>query len=140
MRKINEIIVHCSATPEGRDVTAEEIRRWHLDKGWKDIGYHYVIERSGKIRQGRHIDLMGFHTTGKNQMSIGVCYVGGLDSDMKAKDTRTGDQKDSFHRLLYALCIVFPTITRISGHRDYSKKDCPCFNARVEYSCLVQDR
>ena len=80
MRDINKIIIHCSATPEGRDVNTETIRQWHTAKGWSDIGYHYVIELDGSVNMGRDIDRIGAHTKGHNTGSIGICYVGGMDA------------------------------------------------------------
>jgi len=92
MRNIEEIIIHCSATPEGRDVSTEEIRQWHLDRGWSDIGYHFVVELDGTVYDGRPLEIAGAHARGHNSQSIGICYVGGVDSDMEAKDTRTNEQ------------------------------------------------
>ena len=96
MRKINKIIVHCSATPEGRNVLISEVKRWHVEeRGWSDIGYHFVIELDGSVRIGRPIEIKGAHSKGNNHDSIGVCYIGGVDLDMKSKDTRTECQKES---------------------------------------------
>ena len=100
MRTINEIIVHCSATPEGRDYTIAQIRQWHLQRGFRDIGYHYVIYRDGTIHTGRPVAQAGAHCTGHNAHSIGVCYVGGVAKDNKTpKDTRTEAQKKSLANL-----------------------------------------
>lgn len=89
-RIIKEIIVHCSATPEGKDFTVSDIKRWHLERGFSDIGYHYVIYRDGSINEGRSESIAGAHCTGHNTISIGVCYIGGMDSTNKnPKDTRT---------------------------------------------------
>lgn len=89
-RNIIEIIVHCSATPEGKDFTVEQIRQWHLQRGFTDIGYHYVIYRDGSIHKGRDESIIGAHCTGHNTISIGICYIGGMDSANKnPKDTRT---------------------------------------------------
>jgi hypothetical protein len=89
-RKINEIIVHCSATPEGKDYSVADIRKWHIQRGFGDIGYHYVIYRDGTVHKGRSIGKIGAHTSGHNSYSIGICYIGGCASDGKtAKDTRT---------------------------------------------------
>ena len=99
MRKINKIIIHCSATREGRNYDVAEIRRWHLKRGWSDIGYHYLIHLDGKIEEGRPIERMGAHTTGQNRNSIGICYVGGVEATRNSKgkftpkDTRTLEQK-----------------------------------------------
>ena len=89
-RYINEIIVHCSATPEGKDFTVTDIKKWHLARGFSDIGYHYVIYRDGSVHTGRDESKIGAHCTGHNSYSIGVCYIGGCSTDGKTpKDTRT---------------------------------------------------
>jgi N-acetylmuramoyl-L-alanine amidase len=132
MRPINKIIIHCSATPEGRDVKIDTIRQWHLDKGWNDIGYHYVIELDGQIQAGRPVELLGSHCLGQNKFSIGICYVGGMNKSMsKAKDTRTPDQKESLIKLIADLRKKFPNL-EIHGHNEYSAKACPSFNVANE--------
>lgn len=136
MRTINEIIVHCSATPEGRHHTVQDIRRWHLERGFKDIGYHYVVYLDGSIHAGRSTKLTGAHCTGHNRNSIGVCYIGGMSADMKhAKDTRTDAQKRALVSLLKELKRRYPN-ARIYGHRDFAQKACPSFDARKEYATL----
>ena len=96
MRNINKIIVHCSASPEGKNFSVSEIRRWHLQRGFADIGYHFVIYLDGSVHVGRPLHKSGAHCKGQNKNSIGICYVGGLDSDGKTpKDTRTDTQKAS---------------------------------------------
>ena len=133
MRKITEIIVHCSATPEGQNFTAEDIDRWHKQKGWQGIGYHYVIYLDGSVHKGRNEEVIGAHCLGHNAYSIGVCYIGGLDKWTKApKDTRTDAQKQALIDLLKNLKEKYPNAI-IYGHRDFSKKDCPCFDAKNEY-------
>ena len=133
MRKITEIIVHCSATPEGQNFTAEDIDRWHKQKGWQGIGYHYVIELDGSVHKGRNEEVIGAHCLGHNAYSIGVCYIGGLDKWTKApKDTRTDAQKRALIDLLKSLKEKYPNAI-VYGHRDFSKKDCPCFDAKNEY-------
>lgn len=133
MRKITEIIVHCSATPEGQNFTVEDIDRWHKQKGWQGIGYHYVIELDGSVHKGRNEEVIGAHCLGHNTYSIGVCYIGGLDKWAKApKDTRTDAQKQALIDLLKSLKEKYPNAI-IYGHRDFSKKDCPCFDAKNEY-------
>ena len=96
MRNINEIIIHCSATREGQDISVDTIREWHVDgRGWSDIGYHFYIDINGKIWKGRDIDRSGAHCKNHNRNSIGVCYCGGVETDGKTpKDTRTKEQKD----------------------------------------------
>jgi N-acetylmuramoyl-L-alanine amidase len=133
MRKINKIIVHCADTPEGRDVCAAEIKRWHTkERGWNDIGYHYVIDLDGTIEPGRPIEVAGAHCTGNNADSIGICYVGGCDAKMQPKDTRTEEQKASLITLLKYLVAKYPG-AKIYGHRDFSSKACPSFDAKEEY-------
>jgi N-acetylmuramoyl-L-alanine amidase len=133
-RTIREIIIHCSATPEGRDYTVEDIRRWHKEQGWSDIGYHYVVYRNGHIEPGRNVDTIGAHCTGHNSNSIGICYIGGVARDGKtAKDTRTLAQKAALLSLLVDLRKLYPNAI-IIGHRDYDNgKECPSFNAKTEY-------
>lgn len=133
MRNINKIIIHCSATPEGRDYTVADIRRWHLQRGFSDIGYHYVIYRDGTVVVGRPLTQPGAHCYGKNKTSIGICYIGGLTSDGKsAKDTRTPAQKSALVILIKELRSKFPDST-VHGHREFANKDCPCFDAKAEY-------
>lgn len=128
MRKINEIILHCSATKEGQDIKADTIRKWHLARGFNDIGYHYVIDLDGKIEVGRPEDKAGAHTTGHNANSIGICYIGGLDKKGKAKDTRTEAQKYTMLNLVIALSLMHRGITKVTGHKRYANKACPCFD------------
>jgi len=137
MREIKEIIVHCADTPEGRDDRAADIKRWHTkERGWSDIGYHYVIDLDGTIEPGRPIETAGAHCTGHNANSIGICYVGGCDEKMKPKDTRTDEQKASLLLLLKYLVAKYPNAT-IYGHRDFANKSCPSFDAKEEYKTLT---
>lgn len=136
MRNINKIIVHCTATPEGRDVSVDTIRKWHVeDNGWSDIGYHWVIALSGAIEKGRPESKSGAHAKGHNDNSIGVVYVGGCDKNMNPKDTRTVAQKETLRCLLEDLKERYPQ-AQIIGHRDVSSKACPSFDAKSEYSDL----
>jgi N-acetylmuramoyl-L-alanine amidase len=133
MRKINEIIVHCSATPEGKNFTVEDIEKWHKEKGFVSIGYHYVIYLDGTIHKGRAIENIGAHCVKHNANSIGICYIGGLAKDGKTpKDTRTEAQKESLLILLKELKTKFPT-AEIYGHNEFVKKACPSFNVKLEY-------
>lgn len=138
MRKINEVILHCSATPEGKDFKAKDIRKWHKEKGWQDIGYHYVIDLDGTIEPGRDIDKIGAHCLNHNANSIGVCYIGGCDKNMQAKDTRTQAQKDALLDLVFLLLQQYHlTINKVHCHNEYEmKKACPSFTIsqfREEY-------
>lgn len=132
MREIKEIIIHCTATPEGREVTVKEIDSWHKQRGWQGVGYHYVIYLDGSIHPGRDINKVGAHCSGHNKNSIGICYVGGLDKNMKPKDTRTPEQKEALIYLLRKLKNRHPNVG-IFGHRDFANKACPCFDAKAEY-------
>jgi len=134
-RSINRIIVHCTATHEGRDYTVAQIRAWHRQRGWSDIGYHYVVYRDGSIHKGRSVDIAGAHTAGYNTHSIGVVYVGGLDKFGNPKDTRTPEQKAALVKLLSRLRQYYPQAS-IHGHREYANKACPCFDAKREYAML----
>ena len=133
MRKITKIIVHCTATPEGRPHTIADITRWHKERGFNDIGYHFVIGLKGEDWTGRDIKFPGAHAQGHNHDSIGVCYVGGKTVDMKAvKDTRTSEQKASLLILLKKLKSEYPQAV-IIGHCNVSAKACPSFDAKTEY-------
>lgn len=141
-RTINEIIVHCTATPEGQDATVKSIREGHLRRGFSDIGYHYVIYRDGTVHDGRDVNISGAHCTGHNQHSIGVCYVGGLENNpgvaydkLRPKDTRTDAQKAALLSLLKELKTLYPAAT-IHGHYEYANKACPCFKPKEEYKDL----
>ena len=139
MKDIEKIIVHCSATREGDEsINAEVIDRWHKKRGWKGIGYHFVILIDGLIETGRMIDKCGAHTKGMNCKSIGVCYIGGVESERNdkgkysAKDTRTPEQIATLLELLRLLKKIYPE-AKIHGHRDFAAKACPSFDATDEY-------
>lgn len=132
-RRIDEIIVHCTATKEYLGYTVDDIRQWHKKQGWSDIGYHYVVYLDGSVHDGRDVDIAGAHCQGHNAHSIGVVYVGGLAGDGKtAKDTRNDQQKAALLSLLLELRKLYST-AKIYGHRDFAAKDCPCFDAKKEY-------
>ena len=145
-RTITDIVVHCTATRAWQDFDADDIRRMHKAQGWADIGYHYLVKLDGTIQAGRDVDIIGAHVSGHNANSIGVVYVGGLDNQGKAKDTRTENQKCALLNLMMDLRRLYPK-AKISGHRDFSPdkngdgtitpdeyiKACPCFDAITEY-------
>ena len=136
MRKIDKIIIHCTATPEGRTVTVKDVDTWHRQAGYQKIGYHYLIGLNGERWQGRSVEEVGAHTKDHNQNSIGICYVGGLAADGKTpKDTRTTMQKVALLTLLEEIKACYPNAT-IHGHREFTPKDCPCFDAKNEYKNL----
>lgn len=133
MRNINLIIVHCSATPEGRNVSVADIDRWHRERGFDGIGYHYVVYIDGSVHEGRPLNKVGAHCKGHNAHSIGICYIGGVDLNGKPKDTRTLAQKDALVNLLMRLKRRFPKAV-IRGHRYFAAKACPSFDATKEYA------
>ncbi len=136
MRKIDLIVVHCSATRCDRRFSVEDLIAWH-DARFGFTGYHYYITRDGQMYQTRHENLVGAHAVGYNQHSIGVCYEGGLTPDGTPADTRTREQKAALNALLRSLKREYPDAV-ILGHRDLPgvHKDCPCFDARDEYAGL----
>lgn len=126
--EIREIILHCSATPEGRRVTAKDIDRMHRQQGWKCIGYNYVIELDGTVSPGRPLSMIGAHTTGHNQNSIGICYIGGVDKYMRPKDTRTPEQRAALVGLVRDLMRQYRLTPRqVHCHNEYARKACPSF-------------
>lgn len=136
MRKVTEIIIHCADTPEGRNDKAADIDRWHKQRGFDRIGYHYVVDLDGTIEPGRDLECVGAHCKEHNTQSVGVCYIGGADKDtLKPKDTRTDAQKAALLLLLKFLRAKYPE-AKIYGHRDFSDKPCPCFDAKTEYENL----
>ncbi len=137
MRKIKEIIIHCSDTPAGEDFSAADIDRWHKERGWACIGYHYVVRLDGTIEKGRDLSLAGAHCAGHNVNSIGVCYIGGRSargvSPVTYYDTRTEAQKKALRTLIADLRKQFGQNLKVVGHHDYnSAKACPCFDVAKE--------
>lgn len=131
MRSINEIIIHCAATPEGKHFTVADIDRWHKQRGFRCIGYHYVIYLDGSVHAGRPEAEIGAHCTNHNAHSIGVCYIGGVASDGKTpKDTRTPAQKESLRRIVADLLKRYPNAT-VHGHCEFAAKACPSFDVKT---------
>lgn len=131
MRKIDSIIIHCSATKPDMNIGAAEIRDWHVSgNGWADIGYHFVIRRNGMTETGRPIEKAGAHAYGHNASSIGICLVGGIDQDGKADCNYTHHQWTALKALVRSLTDRTGKApgARVLGHRDVSHKACPCFN------------
>ena len=138
MREINRIILHCSATPEGRDIDAATIKDWHVNgNGWSDIGYHYVIKLDGDIETGRQLDKVGAHCKGHNKDSIGICYIGGMDADMNPKDTMNEAQEASMKELIYSLRMVWDKPLTLHGHNEYASKACPSFKVSEKFPNLM---
>lgn len=137
MRIINDIIVHCSASPWRRNDTAADVKRWHIERGFRTIGYHYVVRLDGTVEPGRYISMPGAHCRGHNAHSIGVCYIGGLDEDGNPADTRTPEQRAALLKLVAQLIMKYRC--RAHAHHDYAKyKNCPCFDAAQEYEGLYR--
>ncbi|GAB6870458.1 N-acetylmuramoyl-L-alanine amidase [Bacteroides rodentium] len=145
MRKINYIVVHCSATREDRCLTEHDLLAAHRSRGFKCIGYHYYIRKDGTVLGTRSLELPGAHCRGHNEHSIGICYEGGLDCHGYPKDTRTPEQRSALRLLVAQLLKHFPDV-RVCGHRDLSPdlngngeiepeewvKQCPCFEVSKE--------
>ena len=132
MRAINEIIIHSTATKAGRELTIDELRAWHKQKGFKDVGYHYVVMPDGEIKNGRPITMCGAHCKGHNANSIGLAYVGGLGANGKPADTRTQQQRDALKVAVQVLRAVFGDVP-VHGHNEYANKACPCFDVHKEF-------
>lgn len=134
MRKITDIILHCSATPEGKSFTTRDIDRWHRERGFDCIGYHYVVYLDGTVHKGRPVETVGAHCKGHNANSIGICYIGGCAPDGRTpKDTRTEAQRVSLRKLVQQLQKAYPSAT-VHGHHDYNAaKACPSFDVKTSF-------
>lgn len=136
MRKLNEIIVHCTATKpdwlanKTTEQKVAEVRKWHMkDNGWKDIGYHYLIDRDGTVVAGRPLEQVGAHTQGHNTGTIGISLFGGHGSAATDSFSAhfTEAQNKALRKLLWELMTKYG-ITKVSGHNQYAAKACPGFN------------
>lgn len=136
MRYINDIIIHCTATPAGMEVTAADVDSWHRQRGWRCIGYHYLVRLDGTVERGRAISQPGSHCFGHNAHSIGIAYAGGLDAEMRPADTRTEAQRAALLKLVTHLTAMYRC--RVHGHRDYAPRDCPCFDVASEYGRIYE--
>ena len=137
MRPLDKIILHCSATREGQHITVETMRQWHLKRGWKDIGYHYVIYLDGSVHEGRPLEQVGAHTSGQNTGSIGICYVGGVEKDGKTpKDTLNELQETAMVNLIKALREEYGDMT-LHGHNEFAAKACPSFKVYEKFNWLL---
>lgn len=137
MRDLTEIVVHCTATRANwwADRSAQdkvkEVRRWHVaERGWSDIGYHFLIDRDGTVVPGRSLDRIGAHVKGHNRGTIGISLFGGHGGakDEKFSDNFTPAQDTALRLLIEQLQDDWPTIAKISGHSEYANKACPCFD------------
>lgn len=137
---IKYIVVHCSATKPHQHIGVEEIRKWHKDRGWDDVGYHFVIRRNGTVEAGRPLNVAGAHVEGWNHCTWGICLVGGLDAEGHAVDNFTSDQKEMLKYLIEYLRWRAPRAD-VQGHRDFPDvhKDCPCFDVRKWYATVREE-
>ena len=134
MRDLNRIILHCSATREGKDFSVDTIRDWHVKgNGWSDIGYHWVIRLDGSIEVGRPLEKSGAHTKGHNKDSVGVCYIGGCDADGKPKDTMNPEQEKAWRMIVLSLRTLYGDLT-IHGHNEFANKACPSFTVKEKFA------
>ena len=131
-RTINKIIIHCSATKPNQACTVELIDQWHRQRGFNSIGYHFVIYQDGTLHEGRALSEIGAHCVGQNSDSIGICYVGGLDSNGKATDTRTEEQRETLKKVVAELKEAYGDIP-VYGHNEFANKACPCFDVEREF-------
>ena len=129
---LNESAVLMWKSVIGKDFSVEDIDRWHRQRGFNGIGYHFVIYRDGSIHAGRSKRQIGAHCKGHNTISIGICYIGGLSTNGKPKDTRTAAQKASLRALVEQLQEEFPLAT-VHGHNEFAAKACPCFDVQKEF-------
>lgn len=131
--KVKEIILHCAATPEGKAFTAKDIDRMHRQRGFRKIGYHYVIDLNGKVEKGRADNENGAHTIGHNSIALGICYIGGVAKDGKTpKDTRTEQQKVALYELVNELMEKYNlTLDDVHGHYEFANKACPSFKMEI---------
>lgn len=121
------IFVHCSATKPSMDIGVREIRQWHKEQGWLDVGYHFIIRRDGTVEEGRPVEAVGSHVKDWNSVSVGVCLVGGIDSSGKFEANFTKEQMDSLEIKLEELQDMYPDAA-LKAHHDVAPKACPSFN------------
>lgn len=148
MRKITEAIVHCTATrpdwwaSRSTSQKVKEIRRWHVeDRGWSDIGYHYLIDRDGTVALGRSMERDGAHVQGHNAGTIGISLFGGHGSSENDpfEANFTPEQDKALRELLADLKQKYG-FTKVTGHNEYAAKACPGFNVGRWYAGKTPER
>lgn len=128
--KTDLIVVHCAATRPSMDIGLREIRQWHRQRGFLDVGYHLIIRRDGTVEHGRDLGVVGAHVQGHNSTSVGVCLVGGVDDAMRPEDNFTVPQQAVLYDTLKDLKRTYPG-ARIVGHNELDAgKACPSFNVQ----------
>ncbi len=139
--KLKFLVIHCTATPKGREVTQDQIRHWHLDpppagRGWKQVGYTDLfhldgsVERLVKNNEDDSVDAWEITNgaTGINSISRHIVYAGGLSLNAKLpEDTRTALQLESMRNYVLKFAADHPHIL-IAGHNQFANKACPSFN------------
>lgn len=138
MRKIDYIVIHCTATPQTTKI--QSIRNyWKNVLKWKSVGYHFIIEANGGVTQLADISVPTNGVAGYNTKSIHISYIGGVDKNNKPVDNRTEAQKvaliETIKRVRNEIALKQRTFPIIQGHTDFPgvSKDCPCFDAKEEY-------
>lgn len=126
---IDAIFVHCSATKPTQNIGVREIRQWHKEQGWLDVGYHYIIKRDGTVEAGRDESAVGSHAKGYNHNSIGVCLVGGIDGSGKFEANFTPAQMSALRSLLVTLLAKYEG-SKLMAHHEVAPKACPSFDVR----------
>jgi len=142
LRSVDYIVIHCAATTASQDIGAAEITTWHRQKGWLDIGYHYVIRRDGTVEKGRQDGVPGAHARGFNHLSLGVCLAGGVAADGKtAEDNFTPAQYAALGQLVEGLIAQYPD-AEVLGHRDLPKvnKACPSFEVKEWWAKYLAEK
>lgn len=135
------IVLHCSATPASHDVDAKEIDRWHRQKGWLMIGYHFVIKRDGTVQKGRDLNVAGAHVEGMNHCSIGICLVGGMNaSNTKPENNFEPVQWTALKALLTEMTTLFPQAQIIGHYELQPAKACPSFNVPAFLSAWAKEQ
>jgi len=144
MKPVKYLVIHCTATPEGREVSAADIRRWHLSpppqgRGWHQVGYTDLfhlnggVERLVKNNEDANVDPWEITNgvTGINSVSRHIVYAGGLTRDgVEAKDTRTDEQRKALKSYVLDFVKRFPDV-KVAGHNQFAQKACPSFNVPV---------
>lgn len=131
MRRIDWIVIHCAYTPSDMDIGVAEIRRWHKARGFRDVGYHFVVRRDGQVERGRPEEEIGAHALGYNHNSIGICMVGGKAAGDEGIDCNfTRHQWGALESLVQGLKEKYQHAV-IRGHRDLARRGCPTFDAEA---------
>jgi N-acetylmuramoyl-L-alanine amidase len=137
-RNIDFIVIHCTATPQNTTVQSI-LNYWKNILKWRSPGYHILIDTAGKLHQLSHFDKTTNGVKGHNARSIHISYIGGIDGNQKAKDTRTTAQKAGILEAIKMAIYYADKKVKIQGHRDFPnvRKDCPSFDAKREYSWIT---